>query len=320
MDGLDFVAIDFETANAKRSSACSIGLAFVENGELVDSKHYLIKPTPNHYDIHNMRVHRLTEADTEHAPTFDKLWGEIAPMIEGKVLVAHSAAFDLNVLFELFVAYNISAPLIKCVCSCVVAEDLYPDLADHKLKTVCSHLGYEFDNHHNAEADAVAAAMVLIGEVKACKCTSIDVMLEKVKVHPGIIIDGHCMPCRSRRVKKKSQAKSKTSPNNIFGERLSGEILKAPDLGAIENKNTIFFGKRVLITGVTKTDRKELAALFKSLGADMQSSISRKIEIVILGVAPGPAKMKQLEAYLAEGAPITVMSEDEALAAIPATT
>ena len=30
--GLDFVAIDFETANASRASACAVGLAVVEDG------------------------------------------------------------------------------------------------------------------------------------------------------------------------------------------------------------------------------------------------------------------------------------------------
>mgnify|MGYP000990570093 CR=1 FL=1 len=31
-----FVALDFETANRERSSVCSIGLVFVQDGQIVD--------------------------------------------------------------------------------------------------------------------------------------------------------------------------------------------------------------------------------------------------------------------------------------------
>ncbi len=42
-----FVALDFETANQHRTSVCSIGLVFVENGIIVDKYYQLIKPVPN---------------------------------------------------------------------------------------------------------------------------------------------------------------------------------------------------------------------------------------------------------------------------------
>jgi len=41
---LNFAAIDFETANGKRSSACSIGIVEVKGGKVVNKKHLLIKP------------------------------------------------------------------------------------------------------------------------------------------------------------------------------------------------------------------------------------------------------------------------------------
>lgn len=41
---LNFVAIDFETGNNERSSACSLGLAVVRNSEIQDSFYSLINP------------------------------------------------------------------------------------------------------------------------------------------------------------------------------------------------------------------------------------------------------------------------------------
>ena len=42
--GADFVAIDFETANSSRSSACAIGVAVVRDGRVVEHGSTLINP------------------------------------------------------------------------------------------------------------------------------------------------------------------------------------------------------------------------------------------------------------------------------------
>ena len=42
----DFVAIDFETANGRRSSVCSVGIVIVRGGEIVDKFYSLIQPAP----------------------------------------------------------------------------------------------------------------------------------------------------------------------------------------------------------------------------------------------------------------------------------
>lgn len=42
----DFAAIDFETANGKRTSVCSVGVVVVRGGEVVDTFYRLIRPRP----------------------------------------------------------------------------------------------------------------------------------------------------------------------------------------------------------------------------------------------------------------------------------
>ena len=37
----DFAAIDFETANGKRTSVCSVGVVVVRGGEMTDSFYFL---------------------------------------------------------------------------------------------------------------------------------------------------------------------------------------------------------------------------------------------------------------------------------------
>ena len=60
----DFVAIDFETANGRRCSVCSVGLIIVRDGEIVDRFYSLIKPTPNYYSYWTTEIHGLTHDDT----------------------------------------------------------------------------------------------------------------------------------------------------------------------------------------------------------------------------------------------------------------
>ena len=43
----DFAAIDFETANGRRTSVCSVGVVVVRGGEVVDALYSLIRPRPN---------------------------------------------------------------------------------------------------------------------------------------------------------------------------------------------------------------------------------------------------------------------------------
>lgn len=50
---MDFVAIDFETANSSYASACSLGIAAVENSRIVYTKEWYIKPVPFSLNDHH---------------------------------------------------------------------------------------------------------------------------------------------------------------------------------------------------------------------------------------------------------------------------
>ena len=40
----DFAAIDFETATGKRASICEVGICVVRNGEIIETKSWLVQP------------------------------------------------------------------------------------------------------------------------------------------------------------------------------------------------------------------------------------------------------------------------------------
>lgn len=103
----NFVALDFETANQHRSSVCSVGLVFVENGNIVDKYYELIKPVLNFYNFWNTEVHGLIFDDTEHAQRISELWTSIAKQIKTMPLVAHNSVFDESCLKAVLASYDL---------------------------------------------------------------------------------------------------------------------------------------------------------------------------------------------------------------------
>lgn len=158
-----FAAIDFETANGKRTSVCSVGVVFVIDGEIVDSLYRLIKPNPNYYSWFCTNVHGLTYEDTKNALTFPEVWMEIAPQIEGFSLVAHNARFDEGCLRAVHELYGMSYPNYPFYDTLQASRKVFgKGLPNHQLHTVSAACGFDLLNHHNALADAEACAMIAL--------------------------------------------------------------------------------------------------------------------------------------------------------------
>ena len=135
----DFAAIDFETANACRSSVCSVGIVIVRNGEITERFYSLIHPEPDYYSYWNTQVHGLTQADTEDAENFPEVWAKIAPKLEGLPLVAHNSPFDEGCLKAVFQTYLMDYPGYTFHCTCRASRKLLgKKLANHQLQTVAS--------------------------------------------------------------------------------------------------------------------------------------------------------------------------------------
>ncbi len=94
----EFIAIDFETANPKRISACALGYAKVSNCQIVETMGYLIKPVGGHAPFQS-KIHGIKDEHTHDKPEFGELFPEIKDIFNYP-LVAHSL-FDTQVLYAL---------------------------------------------------------------------------------------------------------------------------------------------------------------------------------------------------------------------------
>lgn len=157
----NFAAIDFETANGKRSSVCSVGIVIVRNGEIVDRFYSLIRPRPNFYSDFTTQIHGLTRIDTDYADRFPEVWEKVRDRIEGLPLVAHNKRFDESCLKAVFSEYGMPYPGYEFHCT-LMASRRSLRLPNHRLHTVAAACGFDLENHHHALADAEACAAIAL--------------------------------------------------------------------------------------------------------------------------------------------------------------
>lgn len=159
---MNFVSMDFETANGHRTSACSLALVLVRDSQIVDSFYTLINPQEP-FSSRNIQIHHIHPSDVADAPTFDQVWPHIETLFDNSHLVAaHNASFDNSVLKNTLTNYGIRAPKYLTIDTLRTSRKFYPDFPDHKLNTVSEGLNIDLRNHHNALADSVACAEILI--------------------------------------------------------------------------------------------------------------------------------------------------------------
>lgn len=157
---MNFIALDFETATHERNSACELGICIVENGQIKETKSWLIKPPSfPYFNQYNIAVHGITPEDVQHAPTFSDVWYEVENLMYGNLMIAHNASFDASVLRSCLDYYGFFKPNLNYLCSIGVAKKAWKDLKSYGLKNLAEQHQIRF-NHHRADADAEVCAKI----------------------------------------------------------------------------------------------------------------------------------------------------------------
>ncbi|MET0991337.1 MAG: 3'-5' exonuclease [Lacisediminihabitans sp.] len=186
--GLDFTAIDFETANNSTASACSVGLVKVRDGEVVDSAYWLIRPPAghDHFSEWNTRIHGIMAPDVEDALLWSEQLPDLVAFAGGDHLVAHNAGFDMGVIQGACRASFIDIPSFGYLCSLQVARKTY-HLDSYRLPVAAMAAGFEDFAHHNALADSQACAAIVVHAARRHGAESIEHLATIAGVRLGAI-------------------------------------------------------------------------------------------------------------------------------------
>lgn len=165
--GVNFIAIDFETATGKRASVCEVGICVVRNGEVCETKSWLVRPEDNRYQYCNIQCHGILPKDTENAPDFPQVWEEIERLYlyEFNTFVAHNVPFDRSCLEHSAELYHLHLPELKWECSLQTARRIY-DFGCNSLEYLCKQLDIPEGTHHRAGDDAEMCARLYLKEIQ----------------------------------------------------------------------------------------------------------------------------------------------------------
>lgn len=277
--GIEFTAIDFETANGFRGSPCAVGLTKVRDGRIVAEANWLMRPPAghDHFDSRNVAIHGITADMVAHQPRFGELFPEICAFIGNDVLVAHNAAFDLGVIRSALEVSNRAGPGYDYACTVLLSRRSY-FLVSYSLPYVAEAAGVPLVNHHDAVEDARACAGILLDIARRAEASTLEELVTGHRLRLSRL-DAY-QPGISELSKATRTALERGPALGWAGWPDEG---LNPDPNPAADPTHPLYGQTVVFTGdlgIPRPQAKQRAAV---LGAQPASTVTRKTTVLVVG-------------------------------------
>lgn len=185
---MDFLALDFETATTAADSPCELGIAIVRGGVVREVRNWLIKPPQwPYFSPWNVAVHGIRAEDVADAPRWHEVWPEVQELLLGATVVAHNAAFDMNVLKATLASQRIAHPSFRYFCSVSMARRVWPGHSSYGLSAMCAHHRIPLQ-HHRAGNDAEATAELVLRALR--DGDTLDTFIRRARINLGAFYPG----------------------------------------------------------------------------------------------------------------------------------
>lgn len=300
MSGMDFCALDFETANSFRGSPCAVGMVKVRGGVIVDAASWLMQPPEgfDEFDAFNVELHGITPAMVAGQPRFAARLPQLIAFAEGLPLVAHNAAFDVGVMRDACEVSGEPWPTLDYACSLVLSRQTY-QLLSYSLPWVAEAAGSPLFSHHDPLADATAAAQIVLDLARRREATTL----------PELVAISRCFL------------------GHVGGESWEGchatwsgtGLLPSPNPNA--NPAHPFYGREMAFTGaLASMTRGQAWDVVAECGATAAAGVTKHTNILVIGfqdarkLRPGEelsAKARKAADLRAKGQTIEIMPEDD---------
>lgn len=341
---MDFTAIDFETANERRDSACQLGAVVVRGGDIVRRHCWMIRPPSLRFSPRNIAIHGITPDHVRDEANFGQLWNSIREVLAGQILVAHNARFDIGVLRACMDRYGFEVADFQFSCTRAIGRSAWPGQGSYALKAIANRLGFTF-NHHDALEDAIACAKILIAAADHHEVASLEALEKKLRITRGRAGAWGCGGPRSIDQRPRSYGQRRSwsprgveSEPRVYQQRLrlrdvslgSGAAVAAPLTsvdGRIERAadQRAWLGKTVVFTGLLHhLDRDHAERLVAAAGGVVCGSVTRQTDVLVVGEPDArtrragrmrSTKEERAEQLRSAGQMIEVLTEQEFLAA-----
>lgn len=160
---LTFVSFDTETTGRYPLTAEICELAGVKwrDGREIGTFSTLLKPSKP-MTIDNIQIHGISNAMVENAPLMKDKIAEFHEFVQGSVLIAHHAPFDLGFVSVEFEKVGLALPDLPVICSSLLGRQTITGTPDHRLQTLVQHFKIDGGQAHRALDDARSCLHVAI--------------------------------------------------------------------------------------------------------------------------------------------------------------
>jgi DNA polymerase III subunit epsilon len=277
---MEFVALDFETANANISSICQLGLVHFKDGLLQEEWKTYVDPE-DFFDEINVSIHGIDESTVKGAPNLRNISSRICNYLDNRIAVCHTH-FDRVALQKACERYDLRVPTCTWLDSARVTRRAWDQCAyrGYGLGSVCAILGYQFVQHDALE-DAKAAAHILLAAIEKTGM-NLQEWLQRVEKPIGF-------------------------PDQSYKISQDG------------NPEGAFYGEMMVFTGTLQIPRRMAADMAAKIGCTVVDGVNKKTSILVVGDQDvkklagheKSSKHRKAEKLIAEGCQIRILRESD---------
>jgi len=250
---LDFIAIDFETANFDRGSVCAVGVTRVADGRVASTESWFVMP-PTGLDFTNTYIHGIEAHHVADAPSWAWTLQRLEAIAGTNPLVAYSP-FDKGV-------YNAANKLSGLAPDKLVFLDAlaivkaHLTLDSYRLPLVVEHFDLPDFVHHEAGADSLACAMITLRIATERGASDTDELWQGVK----------------RETKRSPKIRAYQKISDLPGAREDAD------------PGHPLFGEVVCFSGDLDSHTRSAAqGIVASFGATVSANVTKKTSLVVMG-------------------------------------
>jgi DNA polymerase-3 subunit alpha (Gram-positive type) len=142
-----------------------VGAVKFRNGEVIEEKSWLVNPQRD-IPYWATKVHGITDDMVKGKPTFKDIYPEFQKFINGSVLMAHNAKFDISFVKAEIKRAGCELPPNQVIDSLGLFRKWYPNSKSHSVEAVARHAEVKTDTLHRASADSMYVFLIFDKGVK----------------------------------------------------------------------------------------------------------------------------------------------------------
>lgn len=161
LNSLKFACLDTETTGlyaTQGGKICELAISVTQNGRVLEEFSTLLNPgIPMLPEV--IAIHGITNEMVKNAPFFADILPKVVSLLDGCVLVAHNADFDLSFLKAEFEACGMNFPPYPVIDTLKLARKS-GRFESNRLGNIANTLGISCQGWHRAMADTKMAEQI----------------------------------------------------------------------------------------------------------------------------------------------------------------